>query len=358
MSEPASAAQPAADVPSPRLRVRVAEVVAETADTHSLVLEPAPEDTGRFAYRPGQFLTLRLPGADGRPAARCYSLSSSPHTGEPMKVTVKRVPGGRCSNWVCDRVGPGDEIEVLAPAGTFTPDTLDDDLLLVAGGSGITPVLSIAKSALARGHGRVTLLYANRDDASVVFRDELWGLTEQYPDRLVMIHWLETLLGLPDLARLSAALAPYAGRDAFLCGPAPLMDAAEQALRAAGTPAARVHRERFFSLSGDVFDTPAPAAVVADPAAAVRTAHVALDDETHTVDWPSGQPLLDALLAAGVDAPYSCREGACAACACRVVGGEVKLLRNEVLDEEDLADGYVLACQALPLTDRVEVTYS
>ncbi|MDI3408781.1 ferredoxin--NADP reductase [Streptomyces cavernicola] len=360
MSEPDAAAAPSPPAPSAgphRLRVRVTEVVAETADTHSLVLRPAPEDADRFAYRPGQFLTLRLPGADGRPAARCYSLSSSPHTGEPLKVTVKRVAGGQCSNWVCDRVAAGDEIEVLAPAGTFTPESLDDDLLLVAGGSGITPVLSIAKSALSRGQGRVALLYANRDDASVVFRDELWGLTEQYPDRLVVIHWLETLLGLPDIGRLSAVLASYAGRDAFLCGPPPLMDAAEQALRAAGTPGDRIHRERFFSLSGDVFDTPAPGPVVADPAAAVRTAQVALDGETHTVDWPSGTPLLDVLLAAGVDAPYSCREGACAACTCRVVNGEVKLLRNEVLDEQDLTDGYVLACQAVPLTERVEVTY-
>ncbi|MFM9370442.1 2Fe-2S iron-sulfur cluster-binding protein [Streptomyces sp. Da 82-17] len=357
MPEPERANEPEPAAPAHRLRVRVAEVVVETADTHSLVLEPAPEDAHRFAYRPGQFLTLRLPGADGRPAARCYSLSSSPHTGEPLKVTVKRVAGGRCSNWVCDRVSAGDEIEVLAPAGTFTPDSLDEDLLLVAGGSGITPVLSIAKSTLSRGRGRVALLYANRDDASVVFRDELWGLTEQYPERLVVFHWLETLLGLPDTGRLTAALAPYTGRDAFLCGPAPLMDAAEQALRTVGTPANRVRRERFFSLGGDVFDTPAPAPVVADPAAEVRTAHVELDGETHTVDWPSRTPLLDVLLAAGVDAPYSCREGACAACTCRVVSGEVKLLRNEVLDEGDLDEGYVLACQAVPLTDRVDVTY-
>ncbi|MDI3419080.1 ferredoxin--NADP reductase [Streptomyces luteolus] len=341
-----------------RYRLRVTEVITETADTHSLVLRPAPDDADRFAYRPGQFLTLKLPGPDGSSAARCYSLSSSPHTGEPLKVTVKRVAGGQCSNWVCDRVRAGDEVEVLPPAGTFTPDSLDADLLLVAGGSGITPVLSIAKSALSKGQGRVALLYANRDDASVVFRDELWGLTEQYPDRLVVIHWLEVLLGLPAPDRLAALLAPYAGREAFVCGPAPMMDAVEQALRTLGAPAGRIHRERFFSLSADVFEVPSPSALAADPSEPGSTAEVDLDGETHTVDWPSRAPLLDALLAAGVDAPYSCREGACAACTCRVVSGEVKLLRNEVLDEQDLAEGYVLACQALPLTERVEVTYS
>ncbi|NBE55820.1 ferredoxin--NADP reductase [Streptomyces boluensis] len=339
-------------------RLRVTEVIVENADTHSLVLQAPPDATDRFGYRPGQFLTLKLPGTDGGWAARCYSLSSSPHTGEPLKITVKRVIGGRCSNWVCDEVRAGDEIEALPPAGTFTPDSLDTDLLLVAGGSGITPVLSIAKSALSQGTGKVALLYANRDDSSVVFRDELWGLTEAYPERLVVIHWLELLLGLPGVDRLAAVLAPYADRDAYVCGPGPMMDVTEQALRSLGTPARRIHRERFFSLSGDVFDVPAPSAPVAGTDEVSGSVRVELDDETHTVPWPSATPLLDALLAGGVDAPFSCREGSCAACTCRVVSGEVKLIRNEVLDEQDLADGYILACQAVPLTERVEVTYS
>ncbi|MFE7516973.1 2Fe-2S iron-sulfur cluster-binding protein [Streptomyces sp. NPDC057540] len=337
-------------------RLRVVEVIAETADAHSLVLQAPPESADRFTYRPGQFLTLKLPGADGRPAARCYSLASSPHTGEPLKITVKRVAGGYGSNWVCDRLAAGDELEVLPPAGTFTPDSLDGDLLLVAGGSGITPVLSIAKSALAGGRGRVVLLYANRDESSVVFRDELRALSRDHPHRLLTVHWLESLQGLPTVDGLAAALAPYAGREAFVCGPQPLMDAVEQALRTLGTPGDRIHRERFFSLGADVFDAPA---VPVDPAAeGGASAEVELDGETHTVAWPAAAPLLDVLLAAGVDAPYSCREGACSACTCRVVAGEVKMLRNDVLDEQDIAEGYVLACQALPLTDRVEITYS
>ncbi|MEV7794283.1 ferredoxin--NADP reductase [Streptomyces sp. NPDC087512] len=340
-------------------RLRVVDVVAETADARTLVLQAPQDGAGRFAYRPGQFLTLKLPGADGRAAARCYSLASSPHTGEPLKVTVKRVAGGYGSNWVCDRVAAGDELEVLPPAGTFTPSDLDADLLLVAGGSGITPVLSIAKSALVAGRGGVTLLYANRDEGSVIFRDELRRLTEAHPDRLLVIHWLESLQGLPVADRLAGALAPYAGRETFVCGPGPMMDAAEQALRTLGVPGERIHRERFFSLSGDVFDVPAPAAgeESASPGPGT-TADVELDGERRTVAWPQGTVLLDVLLAAGVDAPYSCREGACSACTCRVVTGEVKMLRNEILDDQDLAEGYVLACQAVPLTDRVEITYT
>ncbi|MFF0559398.1 2Fe-2S iron-sulfur cluster-binding protein [Streptomyces sp. NPDC004266] len=337
-------------------RLRVVEVIAETADAHSLVLQAPAESADRFTYRPGQFLTLKLPGTDGRPAARCYSLASSPHTGEPLKITVKRVAGGYGSNWVCDRLAAGDELEVLPPAGTFTPDSLDDDLLLVAGGSGITPVLSIAKSALADGRGGVVLLYANRDESSVVFRDELRTLTQAHPDRLLVLHWLESLQGLPSVDRLAAALAPYAGREAFVCGPQPLMDAVEQALRTLGAPGDRIHRERFFSLGADVFDTPeVPRHTAAEGG---TTAEVELDGETRTVAWPPTAPLLDVLLAAGVDAPYSCQEGACSACTCRVVAGEVKMLRNDVLDDQDIAEGYVLACQALPLTDRVEITYS
>jgi 3-ketosteroid 9alpha-monooxygenase subunit B len=328
---------------SASVKVRVAEVVRETDDAVSLVLD------ARLPYKPGQFLTLRVPGG----AARCYSLASSPHTGEPMKVTVKRVPCGLGSRWVCEQVAAGDELEVLAPAGTFTPRDLDRDVVLVAGGSGITPVLSILKSVLTAGRGRVMLLYANREQSAVIFRDELWGLAEAHPGRLAVVHWLETLQGLPTAQLLGAALAPYAGRDAYLCGPRPLMDAAEQALRAAG--ARTVSREKYFSLADDVFERePVAAEAGAD---AAHTAGVTLDGERREVGWAAGVPLLDTLLAAGIDAPYSCREGACSACCCRVLSGEVKMLRNEVLDEEDVADGYVLACQTVPLSARVEIGY-
>lgn len=229
----------------------------------------------------------------------------------------------------------------------------------MAGGSGITPVLSLAKSALAAGRARVTLVYANRDPGSVIFRDELWGLAEAHPGRLTVVHWLESLQGLPTAVQLGPLVAPYAGREAYLCGPGPLMDAAETALRSAGARPRAIHRERYFSLAGDVFaPRPQPPAghTSAGPTAGA-TAEVELDGARHTVPWPDGTPLLDALLAAGLEAPYSCREGACSACCCRVVEGEVTMARNEVLDAQDLAEGYVLACQALPVGDRVRITY-
>lgn len=331
------------------LKARVVEVVHETADAHTLVLEPAEGDRDRFAYRPGQFLTVRVPVGDGW-AARCYSLCSSPLTDDRLKVTVKRVAGGLGSNWICDHITSGDVLEVLRPAGTFTPASLDDDLLLVAGGSGITPVMSILKSCLAGGSGRVALLYANRDEKSVIFADELRALTEAHPDRLTVVHVLESVQGLPTPATLRSLAGPYTGRQAFVCGPEIFMDLVTDTFTGLGM---RVHVERFFSLEGDPFEEPEAAEDTGD----AGEVEVEMDGETRTVPWPKSDRLLDALLRAGVDAPFSCREGNCSACACIRLEGEVTLDANTVLDEQDLADGLILACQARPVTDRLKITY-
>jgi 3-ketosteroid 9alpha-monooxygenase subunit B len=358
-------------------RLRVSEVTAETVDAVSLTLRVPPELASRYAYRPGQFLTLRIPTADGSALARCYSLSSSPHPVNPgadLTVTVKRVAEGRGSNWLCDHVEVGVELDTMPPAGTFTPRSLDADLLLVAAGSGITPVMSILRAALAAGSGRLVLLYANRDERSVIFADELRELAAAYPARLVVLHWLESLKGLPGRAALAALAAPHAEREVFLCGPAPFMDAMTHALRDLGVPRKRLHIERFVSLTEDPFAALADASVTAagsvespaessdgspaeDSAEVVSSVEVRLDGEHHTFRWPAGTVLLDLLRDRGLDAPFSCREGACSACACRVTAGEVKMRRNEVLDQTDLDEGYVLACQALPITESVSVSY-
>jgi 3-ketosteroid 9alpha-monooxygenase subunit B len=341
------------------LKARVVEVVRETAEAHSLVLEPAEGDRSRFSYRPGQFLTVRVPAEDGW-VARCYSLCSSPVCDERLKVTVKRVAGGLGSNWICDNVTEGDVLEVLRPAGTFTPASLDEDLLLVAAGSGITPVMSILKSCLAGGTGNVALLYANRDERSVIFAGELRDLAAEHADRLTVVHWLESVQGLPTAAALRSLARPYTDREAFVCGPEVFMDMAESALRGLGVPAGRVRVERFFSLAGDPFDQaeasgPEDGDGAADEDAA--TVEVEIDGRTRTVSWPRSQHLLDVLLRAGVDAPFSCREGSCAACACVIVEGEAVMDANTVLDKQDLADGLVLACQARPVSDRLKVSY-
>ena len=337
------------------LRVRVVEVIRETADAHTLVLEPEGEDHTPFSYKPGQFLTIRIPSERDGGAARCYSLCSTPVHDEKLKVTVKRTREGYGSNWLCDNAVEGNLLEVLRPAGTFTPRSLTDDFLLFAGGSGITPVMSILKSALAAGTGMVTLIYANQDEASVIFRDELNALGKAHPGRLTVIHWLGTVQGLPDEAALGALSAPYLNREVFICGPGPFMECVGRALDALGMPSGQIHIERFASLGTDPF-APVETAV-SDGSGTDTVVDVQLDGVSRTVPWSGGNRLLDVLLNAGLDAPYSCREGACSACTCRVLQGEVRMENNEVLDAADLRDGYVLACQAVPVAGPVKITY-
>jgi 3-ketosteroid 9alpha-monooxygenase subunit B len=333
-------------------QLKVADVVQETDDACSLVLAVPPELAGTFAYRPGQFLTLRVPHEDGS-VARCYSLSSSPHAGDAPTITVKRMAGGHASNWIADHVRPGCVLDTLPPAGTFCPRTLDGDFLLFAAGSGITPVMSILKSALAEGRGHILLCYANRDERSVIFARDLRGLAERAGTRLTVLHWLDSLLGPPTAAALATLARPYAGREAFLCGPDPFMATVRQALGQLGVPAARVHAERFLSLA----DNPFEAGPDADTGGVAATLEVTLDGQTRTLAWPPGTRMLDRLIDEGLDPPFSCREGVCGACACELVSGKVEMAHNEVLEEADLADGLILACQAVPRTDAVSIRY-
>ncbi|QIG43068.1 ferredoxin--NADP reductase [Nocardioides anomalus] len=358
--------------------LRVVGVVEETADAHSVSF--APPAGVDFSYRPGQFLTLAVPSDQTGVAARCYSLSSSPHDGGPLTVTVKRTVDGYASNWICDHLREGSTIRSLPPSGIFTPASLDADLLLFAGGSGITPVMSITRTALAEGSGRIVLLYANRDERSVIFSRELSELAAAHPARLVVVHWLESVQGLPTQDQLRAFAEPFATHDAFVCGPAPFMKLTVAALKELGFPRERRHQEKFVSLGGNPFGdldaspeeqaeaeheieeaegeepTDEPATASGEGATHLE---VELDGQTYAYDdWAPGTKLLEHLEAKGVRAPYSCREGECSACAVRLLEGEVKMLHNDVLDDDDLADGIRLGCQSVPVTDVVRVTYS
>ncbi|HEX5404572.1 MAG TPA: ferredoxin--NADP reductase [Pseudonocardiaceae bacterium] len=344
------------------LELQIADVVSETDDARSLVFRvpDGPDDpeipAQRLRYAPGQFLTLRVPSDRTGSVARCYSLCSSPFTDDALTVTVKRDKDGYASNWLCDHAHPGMRIHVLAPSGNFVPKTLDDDFLLIAAGSGITPIMSICKSALAEGSGQVVLLYANRDDRSVIFGDALRELGAKYPDRLTVVHWLESLQGLPSATALTQLAAPYTDRQTFICGPGAFMQAASEALESLKVPVRQVHLEVFKSLDSDPFaavkiedhpDSDQPPATVT----------VQLDGETHNLPWPRHIKLLDLLLDKGLDVPFSCREGHCGACACTLSTGKVSMEVNDVLEQQDLDEGLILACQSHPETDSVEVTY-
>jgi len=337
-------------------RLVVREITRETDDACSIALEPPPGASEEFQYSPGQFLTLQLPTPTGA-VGRCYSLCSSPHVDEPMRIAVKRVADGLGSNWLNESVKVGDEIECLVPGGMFTPKSLDDDLLLFAGGSGITPVLSILKSALTAGSGHVVLVYANQHENAVIFAKQLRELAEQYPERLHVIHWLESVQGLPSRAQLKALAAPFTSYTSFVCGPSPFMESVSHSLRELGVPPARIHVEKFQSLAINPFES--AVAVSADAGDGSTAAlEVELDGETHNYEWPTQTKLLDFLLDQGLKAPFSCRQGACSACACIVSEGEVKMINNEILEQDDLDEGFVLACQSLPVSDVVKIRYS
>ncbi|MDO7869527.1 FAD-binding oxidoreductase [Nocardioides jiangxiensis] len=231
----------------------VVEVVEETHDALTVALEVPAELASEFVYKPGQFLTIAVPSDTHELAARCYSLSSSPHDGGPLRVTIKRTAEGYASNWIADNLRPGHSLRVLPPAGIFTPKDLDEDLLLFAGGSGVTPIMSITRTALAHGTGRVVVFYANRDEKSVIFARELAELAAAHPDRLLVVHWLESVQGLPTQDQLKAFAAQYSSYDAFCCGPAPFMRAVSMALRELDFPRERRHQEKFVSLAGNPF---------------------------------------------------------------------------------------------------------
>ncbi len=356
----------------------VVDIVDETADARSVSFEMPADAAEKFAYKPGQFLTVAVPSDRTGIAARCYSLSSSPHGGGPLTVTVKRTVDGYASNWICDNLKVGDTMRVLPPSGIFTPASLDADLLLFAGGSGVTPIMSITRTALSEGKGRIVVFYANRDEKSVIFADEFTRLSAEHPDRLQVIHWLESVQGIPTPEQIKAFVQPYLSFDAFVCGPAPYMKMVTTVLRELDFPRDRRHQEKFVSLGGNPFgdveevrradeeiaaaesdEDDSAADVFADAPTAPVKVEVELDGQDYTFDdWDPKVKLLDFLESKGVKAPYSCREGECSACAIRLLEGDVKMLHNDVLDKDDLDDGIRLGCQSVPTTDHVKVTYS
>jgi len=332
--------------------LRVAQVVEETHDSRSIVFEIPTELRDRFHFKPGQHLQLHVP-CGARPLPRCYSLSSIPDGVEAPRVTVKRVVDGRASNWLCAELKAGDTVEVAAPAGMFTPRRFDADFLLYAGGSGITPVFSILRTALKVGKGRIRLVYANRDERSVIFGRELAQLAREHPQRLEVIHWLDSVQGFASQAQLGALSRGWEAAECFICGPGVFMDASAAALRDAGVAGGRIHIERFVSLPEDADDdTPAKA-----PTGELVSIEAELDGVKHEIQGRKDQLLVDAMEDAGLMPPYSCRSGACAACMCHLEEGDVELLHNHVLTDQEMQEGWILACQALPLTPRVRLRY-
>ena len=347
----------------------VAEVVPETSDAMSIRFDVPEELREAFRFRPGQHLTLKAE-IGGEEIRRNYSLCVAPQD-DVVKVTVKRIAGGIFSNWANETLKSGDRIEVMPPHGSFTWDFVpgaSNHSAGFAGGSGITPIISLIKTALiTEPDSRFTLFYGNRDSQSVIFLEELARLKNRFMGRLEIHHFLaeesediELFNGMLDRAKcdevLTHLIEPADIASFFICGPGPMMDAAEEALAAQGVPRDRVHIERFTA------DRPSAAIEAQMQAlqskAQGQTMMVTLDGRKRRVafDAQAGN-ILDSARKAGLPAPYACKAGVCATCRARVVSGEVEMAARYGLSDDEVAAGYVLTCQSVPKGEGVELDY-
>jgi ferredoxin-NADP reductase len=335
--------------------LRVSRIVRETADTTSFVLD-VPEDLrSAFSYDAGQFCNVRVV-LGGQEHQRCYSMSSSPDVDAELQVTVKRVPDGVVSNWMNDELGPDDIVDVGVPTGLFRLGEGDGDVVAFGAGSGITPIFSILKTALATTARRVRLLYANRDRDSVIFAAGLDALHAAYPGRLTVHHHHDVDHGFVDTETVRALLDGAADAEYFVCGPGPFMDIVERTLLDDGVGADRIRIERFTPAD----PIPAPDVEAVEAAAeAAAPAHVTINrnGKVGSGEHRPGTTILQMARELGLSPPYSCESGNCATCMAKLVQGEASMRANNALTPEEVADGWVLTCQALPTSATVHVVY-
>jgi ring-1,2-phenylacetyl-CoA epoxidase subunit PaaE len=334
----------------------VAAVDPLTDDAAAITFAVPDGLAGTFAFKPGQSLTVQR-GAE----RRSYSICVPP--GRAPRIGVREVPGGLVSGWLVRGVRPGDVVDVQPPSGTFTPGVpAAGEHVLVAAGSGITPVLSIASSLLTAG-ARVTLIYGNRRADTVMFADEVADLKDAFPTRMRLVHVLsreaqevDLFSGRLDAAKLRALLPATvhvsAVDDWWLCGPFGMVEDAIEVLTEFGVPRSRVHRELFY-----VEDVPPPPAEHAEQPGPGAEVTVVLDGRATVITVPPGTPILDGAQRARADLPFACKGGVCGTCRARVSDGKVTMRRNFALEPAELAAGYVLTCQSLPATDTVTVDY-
>ncbi|MFC4944100.1 1,2-phenylacetyl-CoA epoxidase subunit PaaE [Pseudonocardia sp. GCM10023141] len=343
--------------------LRVGGVERLCDDAVAVTFEVPDDLRAEFAFRPGQYLTLRTT-VEGVEERRSYSICAA--AGSAPRVGVRRVAGGLFSEWLVDRLAAGDEIEVAPPSGSFTPEIAAGSRHgLIAAGSGITPVLSIAASVLeAHPDTEVVLLYGNRRTDTVMFTEELADLKNTHGPRLQLIHVLsrepmaaDIFSGRLDADRLRlilTALVDVSGTDQWwLCGPLGMTTDAQSVLVELGVAKAQVHRELFY------VDEPPPELVRADEVIDGETSDVTviLDGRTTTLTLPRGESILDAAQKVRGDLPFACKGGVCGTCRARVTDGEVVMRRNFALEDDELAAGFVLTCQSRPTTDLVTVDY-
>jgi ring-1,2-phenylacetyl-CoA epoxidase subunit PaaE len=344
--------------------LRVSEVERLTDDSVAVTLAVPAELRAAFRHTPGQHIAIRRTGANGEEIRRTYSICApaAPVGEDPvLRVGIRLVDGGEFSTYALKELSVGDTVEVMQPMGRFVLEPRAGHFAAIVGGSGITPVLSIAATLLAREpEARFCLIRSDRTAASTMFLDDVADLKDRYPERFQLVTVLsreEQQAGLPSgrldqerLTGLLPALLPVPEVDGwFLCGPFGLVQGAERALRGLGVDRSRIHEEIFH-----VDSAPAPAPVAA-PAHSTLTATL----DGRSGKWPvqKGESLLETVLRARSDAPYACKGGVCGTCRAFLVSGDVRMDRNFALEQEETEAGYVLACQSHPVTSEVELDF-
>jgi ring-1,2-phenylacetyl-CoA epoxidase subunit PaaE len=350
--------------------LRIADVRRETPEAVSIAFDVPPELAEAYRFHPGQHLTLRT-FLKGEECRRTYSICAGMDDGE-LRVAIKRVEDGRFSDFANSQLRRGDMIDVMTPQGRFgvTPDRGAGRIYVaVAAGSGITPVMSIAKTVLAREPtSRFVLIYGNRTAQSIIFKDALEDLKDRHLSRFVVHHVLSrepqdvpVLAGRVDgskVANLVRASVPVERIDhAFVCGPGGLIAEAKDALTALGVPSDRIHVEYFSPDGTPVASRPLRAEAVGATAEAIATARIMLNGLHHEFAMSAGETIVDAGLRAGIEMPYSCRGGMCCTCRAMLVSGDVTMEHNYSLEPWELKAGFVLTCQAHPTTKEVVVDY-
>ncbi len=331
-------------------QVRVRRIVRETADASSFVLDVPSNLRSDFAYEAGQFCNFRV-WLDGQPHIRCYSMSSSPAVDDELRVTVKRTTDGVVSNWMNDNLAPGDLIEVTRPAGFFQLGAHEGDLVAFSAGSGITPVLSLLKTALATTSRQVRLLYANRDHESIIFRSELDSLCADHTERFTVLHHLDVELGLIGPADIQSFAGGSSDTQFYICGPGPFMEVVEQALHTNGVDKGRIHIERFTAAD------PFPALDLPLGTLTATRVTIELNGKTDVTDHHPGTTILQTARQMGMSPPFSCEMGSCATCMAILREGSATMHVNNALTAEEVAEGWVLTCQAEPTSPSIHVVY-
>jgi ring-1,2-phenylacetyl-CoA epoxidase subunit PaaE len=354
-------------------KLKVSAVNNETADAVSVSFEVPADLKNTFQFLPGQYTTLKLT-VNGEQVNRSYSFCSSPFMNEPHTIAIKRVEGGKGSNFINDNFKPGFEVEVMEPMGNFHSTLSEQNskhYILFGGGSGITPVISILKSVLVKEpSSRVTLFYGNRNENSIIFKNRLAELNTEYPSRLKVVYIYDAPLApatysgfvVKDMAlkllRENTDLN-FTGAEFFICGPTPMMKEVEHALQTLGIPKDRTHIEYFTAkadedkVAADVGTSVASEA----PFTGKTRVKIIYDGNEREFEVSEKETILEAALDAGYDPPYSCMVAACCTCRAKLISGKVEMDDRESLTDAEIARGYVLTCQSHPKSNGIVLNY-